>query len=42
MLRPLRGLLPSFGVIDLSPIVAYFALQLGEWLLTSLLLPGGG
>ncbi|HEU4723439.1 MAG TPA: YggT family protein [Gemmatimonadaceae bacterium] len=28
MLRPLRALLPSFGVIDITPIVAYFALQL--------------
>lgn len=28
MLRPLRRLIPSFGVIDITPIVAYFALQL--------------
>ncbi len=37
MLRPLRGLIPSFGVMDLSPIVAYFGLQLAEWLVMSLL-----
>jgi YggT family protein len=28
MLRPLRRLIPSLGVIDITPIVAYFALQL--------------
>jgi YggT family protein len=30
MLRPLRRLLPSIGVIDITPIVAYFALWLAE------------
>jgi YggT family protein len=28
MLRPLRRLIPSIGVIDVTPIVAYFALQI--------------
>lgn len=28
MLRPLRNLIPSLGVIDITPIVAYFALVL--------------
>ena len=27
MLRPLRRLIPSFGVIDITPILAYFALR---------------
>ena len=40
MLRPLRGLLPTFGVVDLSPIVAYFALQIAEWLVRTVLLAG--
>ena len=34
MLRPLRRLIPSLGVIDVTPIVAYFALQILEGLLT--------
>jgi YggT family protein len=39
MLRPLRNLLPSIGgVIDITPIVAYFALQLVQWLVESILL----
>ena len=37
MLRPLRALIPSFGVIDITPIVAYFALQLVEYLVESIL-----
>jgi YggT family protein len=37
LLRPLRGVIPSFGVVDVTPIVAYFALQLMEWLLLSML-----
>jgi YggT family protein len=36
MLRPLRRLIPSFGVIDITPIVAYFALQLVQWLVESI------
>jgi YggT family protein len=37
MLRPLRNLIPSFGVIDITPIVAYFALQLVQYLVESIL-----
>jgi YggT family protein len=36
MLRPLRGLIPSIGVIDVTPIVAYFALQLVQYLVESI------
>ena len=37
MLRPLRNLIPSIGgVIDITPIVAYFALQLVQWLVESI------
>jgi uncharacterized protein YggT (Ycf19 family) len=32
MLRPLRRLVPTLGVMDITPIVAYFAL----WLVQSL------
>lgn len=39
MLRPLRRLIPSIGMLDITPIVAYFALQLIERLLTSVLFP---
>src|SRR3982751_1895839 len=38
MLRPLRNLIPSLGVIDITPIVAYFALQLVQYLVESILL----
>jgi YggT family protein len=38
MLRPLRRVMPSMGVIDITPVVAYFALWLGERLVTSVLL----
>jgi YggT family protein len=34
MLRPLRGMLPTIGMLDITPIVAYFALQLVEWIIT--------
>jgi uncharacterized protein YggT (Ycf19 family) len=37
MLRPLRGLIPSLGVIDITPIVAYFALQLLQYLVETIL-----
>ena len=38
MLRPLRGLIPSLGVIDITPIVAYIALQLLQYLVETILL----
>jgi YggT family protein len=38
MLRPLRRVMPSMGVIDITPIVAYFALWLAEKLVTTVLL----
>jgi len=38
MLRPLRRLIPTFGVIDVTPILAYFALQLVQWLVESILI----
>ena len=40
LLRPLRGVIPSLGMIDITPIVAYFGLQVVEWLLTRLLFSG--
>ena len=42
MLRPLRRVIPTLGMVDITPIVAYFALQLVEGLLTRLLFPGVG
>ena len=43
MLRPLRNLLPSIGgVIDITPIVAYFALVLVQYLVESILLRAVG
>ena len=38
MLRPLRALIPSLGVIDITLIVAYFALQLLQYLVETILL----
>ncbi|MEO8624043.1 MAG: YggT family protein [bacterium] len=40
MLRPLRGLIPSLGMVDITPIVAYFGLQVVEWLVTRVLFSG--
>ena len=41
MLRPLRNLIPSIGgVIDITPIVAYFALQLVQSLVESIFFRG--
>lgn len=37
ILRPLRAILPTLGMVDISPIVAYFVLQLLESLLLRLL-----
>lgn len=43
MLRPLRNLIPSIGgVIDITPIVAYFALQVVQWLVEGYILRGVG
>ena len=38
MLRPLRAVIPSISVIDITPIVAYFALQLLQYLVETILL----
>ena len=40
MLRPLRRVVPTFGVMDITPIVAYFALQIAQWLAETVLLAG--
>ncbi len=40
MLRPLRRIVPTFGVMDITPLVAYFALQIASWLVESVLLAG--
>jgi uncharacterized protein YggT (Ycf19 family) len=32
MLRPLRRVIPTIGVLVITPIVAYFALQIVPWL----------
>jgi YggT family protein len=32
MLRPLRRVIPTVGMLDVTPIVAWFALQIAEWL----------
>ncbi|MEO7218119.1 MAG: YggT family protein [Gemmatimonadaceae bacterium] len=31
ILRPLREIMPSFGMFDITPIVAYFLLRILEW-----------
>lgn len=31
ILRPLRGVVPQLGMLDVTPIVAYFLLELVEW-----------
>jgi YggT family protein len=40
MLRPLRRVVPAIGVMDITPIVAYFALQIAQWLVETVLLAG--
>ena len=40
MLRPLRRIVPAFGMIDITPILAYFLLQLAEGLVGRVLLSG--
>lgn len=42
MLRPLRRLIPTIGVMDITPILAYFALQIVQRLTESLLFAGIG
>jgi YggT family protein len=37
ILRPLRGIIPPFGMIDVTPIIAYFALNIVEYLTMALL-----
>jgi YggT family protein len=37
MLRPLRRFVPPLGNIDVTPIVAWFALMLAEWVVVSAL-----
>jgi len=39
-MRPLRRVIPSFGVMDITPIVAYFALQIMQWLVETVLFAG--
>lgn len=38
LLGPIRQVLPPFGPVDVSPIVAYFALQVARWLVVDVLL----
>ena len=40
MLRPLRRVVPTLGVMDITPIVAYFALQIIQWLVETVLVAG--
>jgi YggT family protein len=40
MLRPLRRVVPTIGVIDITPLVAYFALQVAQWLVETVLFSG--
>lgn len=37
LLDPLRKILPPFGMIDLSPMVAYLMLSLARWFVLGLL-----
>jgi len=40
MLRPLRRVVPAFGMMDITPILAYFILQFAEWLVGRAFLGG--
>lgn len=40
MLRPLRRVIPTIAMIDITPIVAYFALGIAAWLVDRILLAG--
>jgi YggT family protein len=37
MLRPLRSVIPPLGMMDVTPIVAYFALSILQWLLLGMI-----
>jgi YggT family protein len=37
MLRPLRRIIPSVGMFDISPLIAWFGLSVLQWLVLSLL-----
>ncbi len=39
MLRPMRRVIPMIGMLDITPILAYFALQIAEGLLTRVFFP---
>ena len=41
MLRPLRNVVPTLGMIDITPIIAYFGLGIAQWLISTLI-PGVG
>ena len=38
MLAPMRQIIPTLGMIDITPIIAYFVLRLLEGLITGLIL----
>ena len=40
MLRPLRRVIPTIGMMDITPIAGYFLLQFTEWLVFSALFRG--
>lgn len=40
MLRPMRAVIPSLGLVDITPIVAYFALMLVQGLVERVLFAG--
>lgn len=40
MLRPLRRVVPPLGMVDITPIVAYFGLRVVEWLVSMVLFRG--
>lgn len=40
LLRPLRRIIPNIGMIDITPIVAYFVLVVAEKLVLAVLFPG--
>jgi YggT family protein len=40
LLRPLRRVVPTLGVMDITPIVAYFALQIVQWMVETVLFAG--